>query len=132
MNIHDRAAFLFGKTDTRYADEFLAQTSCRSRKSIENLLQIERRAADDLKDFGSRSLLLQRFAEIVGALADFVEQPRILDGDHSLIGECLDERQLPFRVPESGLRVSKDDRADALFPIDQRREGDGSKATRGC
>ena len=35
----------------------------------------------------SRCLLLQGFAEIAGALAQFVEQPHVLDGDHRLVGE---------------------------------------------
>ena len=33
-----------------------------------------------------RGLLLQRFGQIVGALAQFVEQPRVLDGDDGLTG----------------------------------------------
>ena len=36
-----------------------------------------------------RGLLLQRFGEIVGALAQLAEQPRVLDGDHGLGGEVL-------------------------------------------
>jgi hypothetical protein len=46
-------------------------------------------------------LLLQRLrevggavAEIVGALAQLVEQPRVLDGDHRLAGETLDQFDL--------------------------------------
>ena len=34
------------------------------------------------------------FAEIVGALAHFVEQPRILDGDHGLVGKILNKCDL--------------------------------------
>ena len=45
-------------------------------------LQVKRRAADDLEDVGCGSLLLQR-------LAQFVEQPRVLDGDDGLSGEVL-------------------------------------------
>ena len=47
------------------------------------------RVADDLEDVRCRRLLLQRFGQIVGALAQFVEQPRILDGDHGLVGKGL-------------------------------------------
>ena len=57
-------------------------------------LQIERRTADDLQHVGGGGLLLQRFAEIVGALAQFVEQPRVLDGDHGLLGEIADQLDL--------------------------------------
>ena len=49
------------------------------------------------KDFGGRGLLLQRFGEIVGALAQLVEQPRILDGDDGLSGEVLTPAQSACR-----------------------------------
>ena len=45
--------------------------------------------ADDLKHLRGRRLLLQRLREIVGALAQLVEQARVLDGDHGLRGEVL-------------------------------------------
>ena len=63
--------------------------SCRQRKGlrrfhqrVENSLQIESGAADDLEHVGGRRLLLQRFAQ-------FVEQPRVLDGDDGLGSEVL-------------------------------------------
>ena len=40
-----------------------------------------------LQYLGGRSLLLQRLTQIVSALAQFVEQPRILDGDDRLSSE---------------------------------------------
>ncbi len=43
-----------------------------------------RRVADDFENVGRRRLLLQRFGQIVGALAQFVEQTGILDGDDGL------------------------------------------------
>jgi hypothetical protein len=39
-------------------------------------------------------LLLKGFAEIVRALAQLVEQPRVLNGDHRLRGEVLKQRYL--------------------------------------
>ena len=56
---------------------------------IEHRLKFARRAGDDLQHLAGGSLLLQRLAEIVGALAQFVEQPRVLDGDDGLGGEVL-------------------------------------------
>ena len=47
------------------------------------------RTTDYFQYVGCRGLLLQRFAQIVGALAQLVEQPRVLDGDHRLGGEVL-------------------------------------------
>ena len=35
------------------------------------------------------------FAELGGARLHLVEQPHILDGDHRLVGEGLDELDLP-------------------------------------
>ena len=49
-------------------------------KRLQHRLQIESRAADDLEHVGGGGLLLQRFAQLV-------EQPRVLDGDHGLIGK---------------------------------------------
>jgi hypothetical protein len=50
-----------------------------------------------LNDLAGGSLLLQRFGEIVRALSQFVEQPRILDGDHRLAGKRLEELDLRVR-----------------------------------
>ena len=64
-------------------------------------LKIAGRPADDLKHLRRGRLLLQRFSEVggalgevVGALTQFVEQPRVLDGDDGLGGEVLDQRDL--------------------------------------
>src|SRR5215510_15937678 len=57
-------------------------------------LQFAGRLADDLQHFGGCGLLLQRFGEIVGALAQFVKQSRVLNGDNGLIGEILDQLDL--------------------------------------
>src|SRR3974377_2383733 len=48
---------------------------------------MESRAADALEHIGSGGLLLQRFAQ-------FVEKPRVLNGDHRLIGERGDQFDL--------------------------------------
>ena len=50
-----------------------------------------------LQHFARRGLLLQRLGEIVGALAQFVEQPRVLDGDDGLRGEVLHQFDLLAR-----------------------------------
>ena len=50
---------------------------------------------------------LDRAAEFVGALAQFVEQSRILDGDDCLVGEGLD--QLDLLVGEGLHLVAVDD-----------------------
>ena len=52
--------------------------------------QVEGRAADHLEHVGGGGLLLQQ-------LAQFAEQPRVLDGDHGLVGEVVDELDLLIR-----------------------------------
>src|SRR5262249_24543546 len=47
-------------------------------------------------NFRCSSLLLQRFGQIVGALAQFIEEPRVLDGDDSLVGEGRRQLDLLF------------------------------------
>ena len=56
--------------------------------------QIERRAADDLQHVGGRGLLLQRLRQIARPRLHLVEQAHVLDGDHGLIGEGLEEVDL--------------------------------------
>src|ERR1700751_5586453 len=53
----------------------------------ENRLKVIRRARYDAQHVGRRRLLLQR-------LAKFGEQPRILEGDHRLIGKGLHQLDL--------------------------------------
>src|SRR5262249_34107058 len=71
-----------------------AQPRGRFDKSVQYCLQIERRAANDLEDVSGRRLLLERFRQIVSALAQLIEQPRVLDGDDGLRGEALEEPDL--------------------------------------
>ena len=63
----------------------------------EHRLKIAGSTADGLKYFRRCRLLLQclrkvsgALAEVVGALGQFVEQPRVLDGDDGLSGEVRD------------------------------------------
>ncbi len=55
--------------------------------------QIERRA-DRLPDLGEQPQFTDRLPQLGGAGAQFVEQPRILDRDHRLVGKGRDERDL--------------------------------------
>ena len=84
---------------------------------LEHGLQIERRAADDLEHVGGRGLLLQR--SVIGALAQFVEQPRVLDGDDGLGGEVL--QQLDLLVGERPHLLAVDaEHADKLAILEHR------------
>jgi hypothetical protein len=50
-----------------------------------------------LEHFRRRSLLLQGLREVRSALTQFVEQPRILDGDDCLVGERAHQFDLTLR-----------------------------------
>ena len=54
---------------------------------IEDGLNVRRRAADDLEDVRSRGLLFKRLFRLV-------EQAHVLDGDHGLVGEGLEQFDL--------------------------------------
>ena len=62
--------------------------------SLEHRLKLAGRTRDDLQHLGGGGLLLQRLGEIIGALAQLVEQPGVLDRDHGLRGEGGDELDL--------------------------------------
>ena len=54
------------------------------RDRFEYRLHVRRRTGDHLQDIGGGGLPLQRFLRLV-------EQPRVLDGDHGLVGEGLQQ-----------------------------------------
>ena len=58
---------------------------------VEDRLKLARRGTDYLEDVGGRGLLFQRFTQLV-------EQPRILDRDHRLVGK--DSYQFDLLVGE--------------------------------
>src|SRR6516165_943450 len=61
---------------------------------IEDWLNVSRRPGDDPEHVRSCRLLFQRLRKIVGALAQFVEQPRVLNSDDSLRREVLHQFDL--------------------------------------
>ena len=61
---------------------------------LKHRLKFARRTVMTLQNLRGRGLLLQRLGKIVGALAQFVEQPRVLDGDDGLGGEVLHQFDL--------------------------------------
>ncbi len=61
---------------------------------VKHRLHVRRRAADDAEHLGRCRLMLQRLAQFRIALAEFLEQSHVLDGDHRLVGEGLEQRDL--------------------------------------
>ena len=90
----------------------------------EHRRELAGRARDDAQHIRGRRLLLQCLAEIVGALTELLEQPRILDGDDRLGGEVLD--QLDLLVGERPDLLTLDvDGADQLTFLEDRNGEDG-------
>ena len=56
---------------------------------------------------GGRGLLLQRLRRARASRLHLLEQPHVLDGDHRLVGEGLDQLDLPFgeRLPSPVARA---------------------------
>ena len=61
---------------------------------VEHRLHVRRRAADDAEHLGRRRLMLQRLAQFRVALAEFLEQAHVLDGDDGLVGEGFEKGDL--------------------------------------
>src|SRR5262249_4963387 len=80
----------------------IAQSDRRLDERIKHSLKIERRSADDLEHVSGGGLLLQR-------LSQFVEQPRVLDGDDGLRGEIGDQLDLLVGKGAYLLAVDGDD-----------------------
>src|SRR5439155_23162027 len=69
------------------ASDTIAKLNCLARYGVEYGFDIGRRTRHDAQDLRSRGLLLQRFAGLI-------EQAHILDRDHRLVGEGLEQRDL--------------------------------------
>ena len=57
-------------------------------------MQIEGRTADHLEDFRGGGLLLERLAQLLGPCLHLLEQPDVVDCDHRLVGEGIDQLDL--------------------------------------
>ena len=86
---HRHRAKVVPLSQKKIADLGLADASRILQHCVEHWLQFAGRRAYDAQHFRSRRLLLQRLCEVTCALAQFVEQPRVLDGDDRLGGEIL-------------------------------------------
>ena len=94
---------------------------------LEHRLQLARRALNDAQHVRRRRLLLQRFGEIVGALAQFVEQPRILDGDDGLGGKTRQQVDLCLAEGTNFLAIDRD-QADQLIVLEHRHRDQAAHA----
>src|SRR5262245_18260602 len=89
---------------------------------IKHRLHVRRRTADDAEHLGRCRLMLQRFAQFPIALLQFFEQPHVLDGDYSLVGEGFEKSNLLIgkRVNLGSTNISHADRTPLAYQ--RRRE----------
>ena len=64
---------------------------------LEHRPDIGRRRGDDLQDVGASGLIGQRLRQLARLGLHLVEQPHILDRDHGLVGEGLQQIDLLAR-----------------------------------
>ncbi len=88
---------------------------------LEHGCRVGHRTADDLQHFGGCGLLIQRFLGLV-------EQPHVLDRDHRLAGEGLQQGDFLVGI-EPGLGTIDGDGADDLL-VAQHRHGQAAAETR--
>ena len=84
----------------------------------EDGVEIER-GADGAPDVAERGELIDGARELVRARLQLGQQARVLDRDHRLIGEGLEERDLVVGEP-AGLAAGQPDRPDRLVVTEQR------------
>ena len=61
---------------------------------IEHWLQLAGRTRDDLQHLAGGSLVVERLLQLARARLHVLEQARVLDGDHGLVGERLKQGDL--------------------------------------
>ena len=82
------------------------------RDRVEDRLGVGRRAGDRPQDLAGRRLLLERLGQLPVPRLELREQPHVLDRDHRLVGEGLEERDLLV-----GERPRPPSRITAMTPI---------------
>ena len=87
----------------------LRKAGLRTEPEFQARREIEGRAADDLEHVRGRSLLLEGFTQLA-------KQPRILDGDHGLSGEVLDQRDLLVGERQHLLAIDCEAADEFVFP----------------
>ena len=65
-------------------------------EDLEDRLEVERGAADDLQYLARGRLALQGFRQVMVPRLHLGEEPDVLDGDDRLVGEGLQQIDLPF------------------------------------
>src|SRR5262245_18188350 len=94
---------------------------------VEHRLGFGRRVRDHAQDLARGHLLFEALREVAVARFELLEQPNILDRDHGLVGESLQQADLSV-VEELHLGAPESDRADRDAITRQRNSQHGSMA----
>ena len=92
----------------------VAEGRCSLDKRVQNLWQVECCTTNDLEHVGCSGLLLKRFAQLI-------EQARVLDGDHGLVREGLEQLDVLFRKSSRLVATNSDD-PDGLVVLEYTTE----------
>jgi hypothetical protein len=84
-----------------------------------------------LQHFGSRGLSLQRLGQFTRALLLGLEQAHVFDRDHRLVGEGLNQFDLPVRE-RPNFSARQDDYADRRTFTQQRHRQHGAESANSC
>ena len=88
-----------------------AQARYRLYQGVQNGFEADRRPADRLQHVAGRRLLLERLAQLL-------EKTRVFDGNHSLVCECADERNLAVGETARSVPIYRE-AANELIPLQQ-------------
>ena len=80
-------------------------------QGVQNGFEVDRGPADRLQHVAGRRLLVQRLAQLL-------EKTRVLDGNHSLVCECADERDLAVGETARSVPIYRK-AANELIPLQQ-------------
>ena len=103
----------------RAREHRVAQRDGVAHDGVKHRLNVGRRAANDLENLGGRRLPLERLLRLV-------EQAHVLDRDHRLAGEGLEELHL-LVAEQSGVGTGNGDGADGLTFAHHRHAERGAK-----
>ena len=107
--------------------ERLAQAGRALDDRVEHRLDVGRRARDDPEDLAGRGLLLQGLGEVVVPRLQLPEEPDVLERDHRLVREGLQQRDLGVGERLRSAPALNRDRADRDPVADHRDREQGAE-----
>jgi hypothetical protein len=109
------------------AERGIAKPRRRLRYHVEYGLELVWRPADDVEHVARRRLVFQRLLNLAGPRLHLLEQTRILDCDHRLVGEGLDEFDLLVCKGQNHATAQEKTAESLIFA--EERDGQGCTMT---